>query len=566
MKVKTTKRALLISGLALLLCVSMLVGSTFAWFSDSVTSKNNIIKAGNLDVVMEYQTVDPETGKLTEWTEVKENTSLFSDDALWEPGHTEYVLLRVRNAGTLALKYALKAEVYEEKQGTNVYNQKFNLSDYLMYGIVTEDDVDAVTADREAAVAAAVTELSSSMDVSGALEDLGLGNGWGQLIGSVNTERALLPGENNVTGLIITMPTTVGNEANYLTGTEAPYIKFGVNLYATQQMHEEDSFGKDYDEDAKAQGGTITVDAPAAGEVGEYAVYGNTAGIAGDKLATFTIPSEAVEDVNAPIEISVTPTVLNENVTVKADQLANTYEVKVSNLKAGNTTPIKVQMQVGTGLTGVELYHKEQPIDCTYDPTTGYVKFETLSFSPYTVVFDAVAEEGPTTGGLPEANVVNSPEYENTDLAWGSYGAWSPTEGLDSQLEAAYTFSCVDTLEEAKASKYANWYCDFYVKLDKDLGKNEIFLGGNYGSFGWVGFHNGDLTLDANTEIPLLGSVTSNPWTYADVVNFVGTFICGVGDVDDALKGATFTVMLRLTNPENAKEFYNVSTINYTFE
>jgi hypothetical protein len=80
------------------------------------------------------------------------------------------------------------------------------------------------------------------------------------------------------------------------------------------------------------------------------------------------------------------------------------------------------------------------------------------------------------------------------------------------------------------------------VKLDKDLGENEIFLGGNYGSFGWVGFHNGELTLEANTEIGLLESVTTNPWTYADVYNFVGEFICGVGDVDDALNGATVTV------------------------
>ena len=101
--------------------------------------------------------------------------------------------------------------------------------------------------------------------------------------------------------------------------------------------------------------------------------------------------------------------------------------------------------------------------------------------------------------------------------------------------------------------------------LDEDLGANEIFLGGNYGSFGWVGFHNGDLTLEANTEIGLLESVTTNPWTYLDVVQNVGTFICGVGDVEDALSGATFTVMLRLTNPENDKEFYNIETIKYTF-
>ena len=53
-KQKSTKRALLLSALSLLMCVSMLIGSTFAWFTDSVTSSGNIIKSGTLDVTMEW--------------------------------------------------------------------------------------------------------------------------------------------------------------------------------------------------------------------------------------------------------------------------------------------------------------------------------------------------------------------------------------------------------------------------------------------------------------------------------------------------------------------------------
>ena len=49
-KTKSTKRALLMSALALLMCVSMLIGSTFAWFTDSVTSAGNKIQAGTLQV------------------------------------------------------------------------------------------------------------------------------------------------------------------------------------------------------------------------------------------------------------------------------------------------------------------------------------------------------------------------------------------------------------------------------------------------------------------------------------------------------------------------------------
>ena len=72
-KQKTTKRALLLSALSLLLCVSMLIGSTFAWFTDSVTTGSAVIQAGTLDIVLEYwngtQWEDAE-GKLYEVAEV----------------------------------------------------------------------------------------------------------------------------------------------------------------------------------------------------------------------------------------------------------------------------------------------------------------------------------------------------------------------------------------------------------------------------------------------------------------------------------------------------------------
>ena len=53
-KTKSTKRALLMSGLALLMCVSMFECSTFAWFTDSVKTGVNTIQAGYLDIVLEY--------------------------------------------------------------------------------------------------------------------------------------------------------------------------------------------------------------------------------------------------------------------------------------------------------------------------------------------------------------------------------------------------------------------------------------------------------------------------------------------------------------------------------
>ena len=80
---KQTRRALLAGVLGLVVCAAMLIGTTFAWFTDSVSSGKNQIVAGNLDVELEYATV--ENGTITGWTSVNGATDLF-DDGLSEPG------------------------------------------------------------------------------------------------------------------------------------------------------------------------------------------------------------------------------------------------------------------------------------------------------------------------------------------------------------------------------------------------------------------------------------------------------------------------------------------------
>ncbi len=99
---KSTKRALLMSGLALIMCVSMLVGSTFAWFTDSVTSAGNKIQAGTLKLDLEL--LDKEEG----WASIKESKAPIFDYDLWEPGYTDVKILKVENEGTLALKWYAK--------------------------------------------------------------------------------------------------------------------------------------------------------------------------------------------------------------------------------------------------------------------------------------------------------------------------------------------------------------------------------------------------------------------------------------------------------------------------
>ena len=93
MSKNTTKRSLLASVFALVLCVAMLVGSTFAWFTDTATTGVNKIQSGNLDVKLMY------SKDMKEWAEATDQTQLFNDNALWEPGHTEVVYLKIVKTG-----------------------------------------------------------------------------------------------------------------------------------------------------------------------------------------------------------------------------------------------------------------------------------------------------------------------------------------------------------------------------------------------------------------------------------------------------------------------------------
>ena len=102
---KSTKRALLGSVMAMVLCLAMLVGATFAWFTDTASTGVNKIQAGNLDVALEMKDA------AGQWVSAEGKTLDFvkaaaGEQVLWEPGCT-YTLpeLRVVNNGNLALKY-----------------------------------------------------------------------------------------------------------------------------------------------------------------------------------------------------------------------------------------------------------------------------------------------------------------------------------------------------------------------------------------------------------------------------------------------------------------------------
>ena len=110
---KSTKRALLGSVVAMVLCLAMLVGATLAWFTDTASTGVNKIQAGNLDVQLQYATAWDENGNATSWAdaqgrqlEFKKAAGAENETILWEPGCTyELPAVYVKNNGKLALKY-----------------------------------------------------------------------------------------------------------------------------------------------------------------------------------------------------------------------------------------------------------------------------------------------------------------------------------------------------------------------------------------------------------------------------------------------------------------------------
>ena len=141
---KSTKRALISSALAILMCVAMLIGTTFAWFTDTASTAVNKIQAGNLHVeIQDKEGTEIDTLK---WVDKDGNDIANQDDILWEPGCTyELPKLRVINNGNLALKYTI------EITGINGDAKLNDAIDWTIDGITLDNTFTslAVGADKE---------------------------------------------------------------------------------------------------------------------------------------------------------------------------------------------------------------------------------------------------------------------------------------------------------------------------------------------------------------------------------------------------------------------------------
>ena len=230
---RATKRALLTSVMALVMCVVMLVGTTFAWFTDTASTGVNKIQAGNLDIEVEY-TLDGET-----WKDLDRATDIFQK-GLWEPGHSEVVGLKIHNAGNLALKYSISMNIANETKGINKAGDEFALSDYLKVKTSTSGGTIG---------AGLVAAAFGNRNMSKTWQEVDF-----KAVNAIAVDvpqpvvSATYPDQYYV--IKVYMPEEVGNEANAISVDKTPSIEFGINVVATQDTVERDSFGSDYDKDA----------------------------------------------------------------------------------------------------------------------------------------------------------------------------------------------------------------------------------------------------------------------------------------------------------------------------
>ncbi len=212
---KITKRTLLTSALALFVCFAMLVGATFAWFTDSVTSDGNIIQTGTLEVEVSWANGKEDPAAAT-WTNANEG-AIFNYDN-WEPGYADVKHVKIENKGTLGLKYIVKIVANGE-----VTDLADVIDVYYFDPAAQITDRAALTADKRLGT---LTEVLAGVETSATGE--------------------LAKGENHTITLALKMQETAGNEYKGKSiGTD-----FSVVFLATQLMGEEDSFGTDYDANA----------------------------------------------------------------------------------------------------------------------------------------------------------------------------------------------------------------------------------------------------------------------------------------------------------------------------
>ncbi len=224
----TTKITFFVTLLCLLICTSMLAGTTFALFTDYEVIEQNRVISGTLDM------------ELNNWDHHENNSmggyvdatysELFHDD-IWAPGHMEVAYLEVKNIATLAMKYEINITA-KETPYVNEHGKTVMTSDFLVGKIICAKQLDSnsqMFQNREEVLMQSGIEF----DLKSVYEEGGF---------------IVKPGESGYFAFMVYMPIEVTTEAAPDGDIEAEKsrIHITIDVVATQAAHEADGFGDTY--------------------------------------------------------------------------------------------------------------------------------------------------------------------------------------------------------------------------------------------------------------------------------------------------------------------------------
>ncbi|MBE7081651.1 MAG: hypothetical protein E7372_03755 [Clostridiales bacterium] len=222
-------KTLLASLVAIVISFTMLLGTTFAWFTDSSVSSNNIIASGTLDVNAYWMEGSNDPSVDTNWIEF--NGDPIFNYSNWEPGYVEAKHIKIANEGTLAFKYKIiispNGPVSKLADVIDVYflNEAQTITSESITSATNVGTLADLIADPDGAAYGVLLPSSTTIPI----------NSNNEAVGSI------------AVSIAFKMPENVGNEYNNLSiGTD-----FNISVYATQYDFEEDTFGNDYDQNAE---------------------------------------------------------------------------------------------------------------------------------------------------------------------------------------------------------------------------------------------------------------------------------------------------------------------------
>jgi len=380
-----TKRSLAFSVISLLLCIAMLLGTTFAWFTDAVTSGGNIIQSGNLRAEM-YWSEDFISADSDEWKNA-DGVPVFNYDN-WEPGYTDVKYIKIKNAGNLSFKWQLSIEAADEMT---------ELADVLDVYYVNQATQELTSLAGKTSVGTLSEVVEKRTTMSGALLPFG------------TTEENYITGET-VLAIALHMQEDAGNE--YMTSSIGD--GFELSLIATQFDYESDSFGSSYDTEAKWPEKVITGDKVASAPVtptAENKVGSEGVGIDidGGKYSASIPEGVQLEPGTTKITLAISNVSESQaNITLDENEASLSLDVHVHGVAENNDVVIKVYiaeaLPIGLNMGNYRFYHVEDgaTVEMTlladgatpvhnnyeYDAVTGDVVLYLKSFSEVALVAD----------------------------------------------------------------------------------------------------------------------------------------------------------------------------------